>query len=99
MRHFVMLCALAALAAAQPQRREIVNPSPNPADDARPNNPQVPDVYTVSGQFERVVILRLKYDADLLAGIESMVREQKIRNAVILSAVGSVRGYHIHQVS
>ena len=91
--------ALAGLAGAQPQRREIGNPSPNLADDAKPNNPQVPDVYALTGQFERVVILRFKFDTDLLAGIEKIVRDQKIRNAVILSAAGSVRGYHVHQVS
>ena len=28
-----------------------------------------------------------------------MVKQQKIRNAVILSALGSVRGYQVHQVS
>src|SRR5262249_45627284 len=50
-------------------------------------------------QFERVVMLRFKYDTDLLAGIEKMVKQQKIHNAVFLTAVGSVRGYHLHQVS
>src|SRR4030088_1399554 len=99
MRYLFVLMTAAVLAGAQPQRREILNPSPNPADDAKPNNPEVPDVYALTGQFERVVILRFKYDTDLLAGIGKMVREQKIRNAVILSGAGSVRGYHVHQVS
>src|SRR5262249_7112456 len=40
-----------------------------------------------------------KFDTDLLAGLERMVKEEKIRNAVILAGAGSVRGYHIHQVS
>jgi predicted DNA-binding protein with PD1-like motif len=31
--------------------------------------------------------------------MEKMVKEQKIRNAVILSGAGSVCGYHVHQVS
>jgi predicted DNA-binding protein with PD1-like motif len=31
--------------------------------------------------------------------MEKMVKQQKIRNAVILSALGSVRGYQVHQVS
>jgi predicted DNA-binding protein with PD1-like motif len=31
--------------------------------------------------------------------MEKMVKENKIRNAVILSAAGSVRGYQVHQVS
>ena len=51
------------------------------------------------GNFQRVVVLRFKYQTDLLAGIEKMVKEQNIRNAVILSAVGSVRNYQVHTVS
>jgi predicted DNA-binding protein with PD1-like motif len=46
-----------------------------------------------------VLIFRFKYQADLLAGMEKMVKENKIRNAVILSGAGSVRGYQVHQVS
>jgi predicted DNA-binding protein with PD1-like motif len=46
-----------------------------------------------------VLIFRFKYHADLLAGMEKMVKENKIRNAVILSGAGSVRGYQVHQVS
>jgi hypothetical protein len=53
----------------------------------------------MSGHFDRVVILRFKFGADLLAGFEKMVKQEKIRNAVILSAMGSVRGYQVHQVS
>ncbi len=59
----------------------------------------MPDVYAIEGKFERVVILRFKHQTDLLTGLERMVKEQKIRNALILSAIGSVRGYHIHVVS
>jgi len=46
-----------------------------------------------------VVVLRFKYDTDLLAGLEQMVKQQKIRNGVILNGFGSVRNYQIHQVS
>ena len=31
--------------------------------------------------------------------MDKMVKQEKIRNAVVLSGAGSVRGYHIHQVS
>jgi predicted DNA-binding protein with PD1-like motif len=31
--------------------------------------------------------------------LERMVQERKIRNAVILTGAGSVRGYHVHVVS
>ncbi|HZQ51537.1 MAG TPA: PPC domain-containing DNA-binding protein [Bryobacteraceae bacterium] len=92
-------CIASAVLCAQETRREIVNPSPNAADDTKGNSNLVPDVYAITGHFERIVILRFKYDTDLLAGMQKIVKEQKIRNAVILSALGSVRGYQLHQVS
>ena len=65
----------------------------------KPNSSAVPDVYAIDSHIERVVILRFKYDTDLLAGIQKMVKQENIGNAVILSAAGSVRGYQVHQVS
>ncbi len=91
------LFTIAALVAAE-TRTEVVRATTS-AEDSKPNSADVPDVYAVEGKFERVVILRFKYDTDLLAGLERMVKEQKIKNAVILAAAGSVRGYHVHSVS
>jgi predicted DNA-binding protein with PD1-like motif len=91
----ISILVFAALAAAQETRREIVNAAPTPALDAKPNSGEVPDVYAVSSQFERVLVLRFKYQTDLLAGLERMVTEHKIRNGVILSAIGSVRNYQV----
>src|SRR5262249_54561426 len=71
----------------------------NPADDTKPNSSAVPDVSAIPTQFDRILILRFKYDTDLLVGIERMIKQEKIRNAVFLSGIGSVRGYQIHQVS
>jgi predicted DNA-binding protein with PD1-like motif len=99
MKNRILILAVAGVVCAQQTRREIVNSAPTPEGDAKPNSDKVPDVYAISGRFERVVILRFKFDADLLAGIEKMVKQEKIRNAVILSAAGSVRGYQVHQVS
>lgn len=79
-------------------RTAVVKPT-TPADDAKPNSREVPDVYALAGRFERVIVLRLKYDTDLLAGIEAQVRELGLKNAVILSGIGSVRGYHVHTVN
>ncbi len=59
----------------------------------------VPDVYAVPAHIDRIVVLRLKYDTDLLAGIEKMVKQEQIRNGVILAAIGSLRGYQIDQIS
>ena len=95
----IALLLLAVPLLAQETRREITNASPRPADDAKPNSAAVPDVYAIPTQFERVLVLRFKFDTDLLAGMEKMVKQEKIRNAVILSGAGSVRGYHVHQVS
>jgi predicted DNA-binding protein with PD1-like motif len=95
----MLVAALATTLSAQQTRKEIVNPSPTSADDAKPNSDKVPDVAAIHGHLDRVLILRFKYDADLLAGLEKMVKEEKVRNAVILSAFGSVRNYQIHQVS
>ncbi|MDE3195245.1 MAG: DNA-binding protein [Acidobacteriota bacterium] len=99
MKKLVLTFALAALATAQETRREQTNHSANPADDLKPNSAKVPDVYAIDGQFDRIVTLRFKFGADLLAGIQKIVAQEKIKNAVILSAAGSVRGYHLHQVS
>ena len=90
--------ATSVLAAAQQSRVELTNPT-TPRDDAKPNSDQVPEAYAISGQFERIVVLRFKHQTDLLAGIEKVVKEQKIRNAVFLSGIGSVRNYHVHAVS
>lgn len=100
-RRLLLICfVLSAVAAtAQQTRREITNAAPTPADDAKPNSDRVPEVYAVRSQFDRVLILRFKYQADLLAGMEKMLKEEKVKNAVILSGAGSVTGYHVHQVS
>ena len=103
MKHLllILVCALvlATQIAAQETRREITNPTANPADDAKGLSEKVPDVYAILTQFDRVVILRFKFDTDLLAGLQKMVKQEKISNAIILSGMGSVRGYQVHQVS
>jgi predicted DNA-binding protein with PD1-like motif len=101
MKHAFCILALLAIwcfAPAQQTRTEVTKPT-TPADDAKPNSPTVPDVYAIEGQFDRIIVLRFKYQADLLTGIESVVKQHKIRNAVILSGIGSVTGYHVHGVS
>jgi len=100
MKALVLVFAAAVTLVAQETRREIVNPSPNPQDDAKSNSENIPDVYAIAaGHFDRILILRFKYQTDLLAGLEKMVSEQKITNAVVLAAAGSVTGYQVHQVS
>jgi hypothetical protein len=103
MKKLILVALLAAMLSGlvwpQQTRHEVVNASRLPADDSKPNSDAVPDVYAISGKFDRVLVMRFKFDTDLLAGIEKMVKQEKIRNAVILAAAGSVRGYQVHQVS
>jgi hypothetical protein len=79
------LLVVAAMMAAGQQTRKEVTVTTTPAQDAKPNSAAVPDVYAITGQLEKVVILRFKYQTDLLDGLQKMVKEQKIRNAVILA--------------
>jgi predicted DNA-binding protein with PD1-like motif len=95
----ILALMAASVLCAQESHRTEVHPSPNPVDDSKANSSAVPDVYAINSHFDRIVILRFKYSADVLAGLEEMAKKENIKNAVILSALGSVRGYQIHQVS
>lgn len=99
------ICILAAVLlaslsiASQETTHETVHPSATPADDSRPNSDKVPDAMAVNVHLRRVIVLRFKYKTDLLAGLQKMIKQENIRNAVILSGFGSVRSYHLHQVA
>ncbi len=97
MRMLIVLAAVVPLAFAQESRHEIVT-SVSPAD-SKPNSAAVPEVTAINTQFQRVLVLRFKYDTELLSGLQRALKEQKVRNAVILSGFGSVRNYQVHQVS
>jgi len=99
MRMLLLFVLTASISFAQETRQTNIRRSANPADDTKANSDQVPDVYAITGHFDRIVVLRFKYKTDLLAGLEKMVKQENIRNGVILSAVGSVRGYQFHTVS
>ncbi|MGE5326659.1 MAG: PPC domain-containing DNA-binding protein [Deltaproteobacteria bacterium] len=94
----VLIFALALPLAAQETRREEVLSTGDRAQDTRPNSNQVPDVSAIHAHLERIVVLRFKHNTDLLAGLKEMVKQEKIKNAVILSGFGSVRNFQVHQV-
>ena len=58
-----------------------------------------PAVLSLSTEIKGLVLVRLKYNTDLLEGLQQAVKEEKIKNAVILSGVGSVTSYRVHAVS
>ena len=99
MEFLAAMLAAAGVMCGQETRRAIKNPSANPKDDSKPNSSAVPDAYALVGHFDRIVVIRLKYKANLLDGMNKIVKEQHIQNGVILSGLGSLRGYEIHTVS
>lgn len=81
-----------------PAFAQTTHPKATP-EDLRPNNPKVPDAYAINGHITRVVVMRMKFQADLLHGMEKLVKQENIRNGIILSGIGSLRGYRVHSVS
>jgi predicted DNA-binding protein with PD1-like motif len=94
--HFAL--AVLLLAPLPLAAQTTTHPKATP-EDLRPNDPKVADAYAISGHISRIVVMRMKYQSDLLHGMEKLVKEQNIRNAVILSGIGSLRGYKVHSVS
>lgn len=90
--------AAVSVAAAQETRTEVTK-AISAAEDSKLNSSDVPDVIALNGTFSRIAVLRFKYDTDLLTGLERKVKEEKIKNAVILAGAGSVRNYSFHVVS
>jgi predicted DNA-binding protein with PD1-like motif len=57
-----------------------------------------PMAYTINSSFSRIVVVRLKNGTDLLEGLQKAVEKENIKNAVILSGIGSLTDYHVHTV-
>jgi len=83
---------------AQETGREVRHLSAQSNQDPTASTSEVPNGYAVNARLERLLVLRFKYNTDLKAELERMVKQEKIQNAIILSAIGSVRNYQVHQV-
>ena len=59
-----------AVAAGQITQTVITKPTPL---DSKANSDDVPDGYAIDAKFERMVIMRFKYKADLLASMEKVI--------------------------
>jgi len=75
-----------------------VGDRPASASTAKTDTP-TPDVYTINSDFSRIVVVRLKNGTDLLAGLQKAVEKEKIKNAVIVSGIGSLTQHHVHVVN
>jgi len=60
--------------------------------------PSAPAMHSISSNFNRVVVVRLKHGTDVLDGLNKAVKKERIKNAVILSGIGSLTSYHVHAV-
>jgi predicted DNA-binding protein with PD1-like motif len=97
----IVLVSILTLSGVHCYSQKISNPLP--AGDVRTpdhviGNDSVPSSYSFSTNFKEVVIVRLKYRTDILQGLEDAVAQNNIKNAVILSGIGSLISYHIHSV-
>ena len=60
---------------------------------------KIPDVHTISSDFKRIAIVRMRTGTDLLEGLNKAIEKENITNGIILSGIGSVTDYHFHVVS
>jgi len=67
-------------------------------DMVKPGEP-VPSPITFSSNFERIVLVRMTYETDVLEALNKAVEREKIKSAAILSGAGSLKSYHVHVVS
>ena len=56
-------------------------------------------IQSVATAFERIEIIRMNRGTDMLEGLNKAIKEKSIKNAVILTGIGSVTNYHYHVVS
>ena len=72
---------------------------PNKLTDKVKEGEPVRSPLTFSSEFDRIVIVRMTYGTDMLGGLVKAVKQEEIKNAVILSGIGSLTSYHVHVVS
>ena len=63
------------------------------------NAQQMPNVYSVATKFERIEVVRMRPGTDMLEGLNKFIQSEGVKNAVILTGIGSVTDYHYHVVS
>lgn len=67
--------------------------------DSVVGNDSVPSVHYTTIEFKKTIVVRFKYQTDILEGLNEVMKREKIKNAVILTGIGSVYQYHVHSVS
>jgi predicted DNA-binding protein with PD1-like motif len=97
-RPFLTLLLASGLLLSQVKRTEITN-AVNAAADSKPLTPGMADSVAVEAPITKTLTIRFRHQADILLGLQKHVAEHKIRNAVILTGIGSAMATHYHVVS
>jgi predicted DNA-binding protein with PD1-like motif len=90
------LLPLALVAAAIAGDRGANPPQRSNRDSA--GTQAAPAIQILDSNFTKIVIVRLRNGVDLLDGLKKAVAEKGIKNAAILSGIGSLTSYSIHVV-
>ena len=59
----------------------------------------IPSCFTMSSDFKRIIVVRLKNGTDVLEGLKEAVEKEQITNGVIINGIGSLTRYHLHVVN
>lgn len=66
--------------------------------DDEPIEDTVPAVISTVTNFDSIIVVRFKHGTDILSGLERTRKIHGIKNAVIITGIGSVTKYHVHVV-
>ena len=72
-RYIAILILFMVPAFAERTRTEVTKAT-TPEGDSKPNSDKVPEATAISAQFQRIVILRFKYQTDLLTAFEKLLK-------------------------
>ncbi|MBN2348351.1 MAG: DNA-binding protein [Bacteroidales bacterium] len=95
MKTFLSILSLIFLLSCTQQKNN--QPNTEYSVDINHENPS-PECYTVSTDFERIIVVRLKTGTDMLEGLNKAAKEKGIQNGVIINGIGSLTRYRVHVV-
>lgn len=58
----------------------------------------VPEVIATKTSFDSIIVVRFKNGTDILDGLKQTGEMYNLKNAVIITGIGSVTSYHVHSV-
>jgi len=93
------LVASATIVSGAGRRASDWNAGGSAHDRWSPEGQAVPSPLTFTAALNGSFIARMTFDTDVLEALKRSVAQERIKNAVILSGIGSLRSYNVHSVS